>query len=480
MNPYQASKLLNPDLLAASICRNSFYFFVQEFWEVIINEKPIWNWHIEYICNQLQEIGERVKRREPTPYEYYLINVPPGSSKSTIVTVMYPMWCWTIDPTQQFICSSYASTVSEALADKSRKIFRSDKYQRYFPYVGLDRDNEAKTQFKNIVGGERRATSTNSAITAFHAHQIIQDDPLNPQMAFSEVERGNANKYNDETLSTRKVDKMVTPTIVVMQRLHENDLTGHLMAKGVSYYHICLPAELDTNIAPAELASKYQNGLLDPVRLPVTAIRKLEVQLGSYGAAGQLQQRPAPAEGGILKKKWFPIIDQPVPKGAVINFRMDPAYTDKTKNDPTGFFAYYMWGGMMYIVNAEDHYLEMPELLEFIPRYVQGHGYTPKSMIKVEPKASGKSIVQMLKKGALNIVEGRTPTDDKVTRANAISPTCEAGKVCLHKGPWNDKFLGQLAAFPNGAHDEFVDLLADAVSSEFLYEDGSYGFKRRN
>lgn len=474
------SKILNRDGLAASICKESFFFFVQEFWEVIINEKPVWNWHIKYLCDELQKIGERVKRREPTPYEYYLINVPPGSSKSTIISIMYPMWCWTIDASQRFICSSYASTVSEDLADKSRKIFYSEKYQRYFPSVGVDRENEAKTKFKNKKGGQRYASSTGSAITGIHAHQIIGDDPVNPQLANSETERNNANKYFDETLSTRKVDKLVTPTIIVMQRLHENDPTGHLIDKGVSYFHICLPAELDENISPAHLATNYTDGLLDPVRLPFDAIRKLEVSLGSYGAAGQLQQRPAPAEGGILKKKWFGITDLPVPKGVKVNFKLDTAYTEDQTNDPTGFFAYYMLNNIMYIVNAEDHYLEMPDLVAFIPEYVKRHGYTPSSMIKVEPKASGKSVVQMLKKGKLNIVEGRSPKDSKITRANAISPTCESGKVVLHRGAWNDKFLGQLGGFPNASHDEFVDLLCDAVSEEFLYSESDYKWKRKN
>jgi predicted phage terminase large subunit-like protein len=474
------------DALAASICRESFFEFVKEFWDVVINEKPIWNWHIEFICDQLQQIADRVKRREPTIHDYFIINVPPGTTKSTIVSVMYPVWCWVIDPTQRFICSSYSSTVAMDLADRSRRIFRSERFRKYFPEVLPDPDNDSKSQFKNQVGGERYATSTGAGITGVHAHQIIWDDPLNPQTAASETERDVANKYVDETLSTRKVDKLLTPTIIIMQRLHEDDPTGHLLekakhSKDIEVFHISLPAETSANVKPASLKEFYVDGLLDPKRLNHEAIRKLRAKLGTYGASGQLDQLPSPAEGGILKKRWFDIVGKTIPRDALIKFRLDTAYTEKQANDPTGFFAYFMENGFMYVVNSEEQYMEFPALEEYIPVYARNHGYSHRSTIKVEPKASGKSIVQKLKLiPGFNILEGRVPKDDKVTRVNSISASCEAGKVKLVRGSWNENFLNQISAFPTALHDDMLDCLVEAAYEEFIFNQENYGYKRKN
>jgi predicted phage terminase large subunit-like protein len=477
---------LHEDALAASICRDSFFEFVREFWDIIINEDPIYNWHIEYLCNFLQDVAMRVKDRLPAIHDYIIINVPPGSTKSSLVSVMYPMWVWTIDQSQRFICSSYSSTVALDLADRSRRIFRSEKFRRYFPEILPDPDNDSKSQFKNQHGGERYATSTGAGITGVHAHQLIWDDPLNPQTAASEADRKTAITYLDETLPTRKVDKLLVPTIIIMQRLHENDPTGHLLEKAkassdIRVFHICLPAEASANIKPASLKKNYKDGLFDPKRLPHQAIRKLRAQLGTYAASGQLDQLPSPAEGGILKKRWFETVDKTIPRDATIKFRLDTAYTEKQKNDPSGFFSYFMENGTMYIVNAEEQYMEFPDLEKYIPVYAKNNGYSHHSTIKVEPKASGKSVVQQLKLlPGINIMEGRVPVDDKETRVNSISATCESGRIKLIRGGWNENFLSQIGAFPNGLHDDMLDCLVEAAHEEFIVNMKKYGYRRAN
>lgn len=394
---------------------------------------------------------------------------------------MYPMWCWSIDPTQRFICSSYAADVALDHADKCRLIFRSDRYQRYFPTINPDRNNEAKSQFKNVLGGERYATSTGASITGTHGHQIIIDDPINPEQASSEADRKTANKYLDETLFTRKVDKQVTPTIMIMQRLHEDDCTGHILSKKLRVRHICLPAELSDNVKPAELKKFYVNGLFDPARLSHQIITAMREALGTYAASGQLDQLPSPAEGGILKKRWFEIVDKTIPKNVAIKVRLDTAYTEDQVNDPSGFFAYFMENGIMHVVNAEEQYLEFPELEKYIPVYCFNHGCDSRSTIKVEPKATGKSVVQKLKNiQGLNIFEGRVPKDDKTARVNAIAPSCEAGKVKLIRGAWNQKFLDQLGGFPNAKHDDMLDCFTEAGKEEFIEGGSDYGFRKVN
>jgi len=437
----------------------------------------VWNWHIEKLCGVLQGIGERVKARLPAEYEYVVINLPPGSSKSTIISIMYPMWCWTIDATQRFICTSYAGDISVDLADRSRRIFWSDKYRRYFPELLIDVENEAKSNFRNTLGGERYATSTGAAITGKHAHQILIDDNQNPQKAGSDVARLEANSYLGETLSTRKVDKVISAVIFVQQRLHEDDSTGFILEQGGRILHICLPAELSDAVRPVAWREYYVDGLLDPVRLSREVIKGLRKQLGSYAASSQLDQLPSPAEGGILKKFWFEVVDRHVPGGAVVKFKLDTAYTKKTTNDPTGFFAYFMEAGQMYVVNAEEQYMELPQLKKYLPVYCMRHGYSGKSTVKIEPKASGIDLYNEMKSiEGLNVMQDRSPKDDKITRAHSISARVEAGKVVLLRGAWNEAFLNQVGAFPNAKHDEHVDNLCSAVLEEFQQK--VYRYKR--
>lgn len=461
-------KLLPSDnQVDAELCRRSFYYFVQYFWDTIIAEEPIWNWHIEYLCNELQEIGIRVKNREHKEFDYFIINIPPGSSKSTIVSEMYPLWCWVIDPTQRFICGSYASTPAEDISEKCYNIYKSDKFLALFPHL-VEKSTGGKTGFKNGLLGERYTTSTGSGITGIHAHQIILDDPMSPLVAGSVVERTGANKWVSETISSRKVSNDFSVVIIVMQRLHEEDTTGYLIKKGLKIKHICLPVELSDDVKPVELKEKYEDGLFDKVRRSKESLIATKTDLGSYGYAGQMMQRPSPMDGGLIKKNWFPIIKRSeAPTDVVYNFQLDPAYTAKQVNDPTGATAYFKHENNIYIVNSTSVWKEFPELCKWLPEWVELHGYSDKSRIRIEPKASGKSVAQQIKRTTnLNIIEDEPPKDDKVTRVNSASPKMEAGRVFLIEGAWNEGWLNQVAAFPNGIHDDEVDNLTAIIHNE--------------
>lgn len=447
------------------LCRRSFYFFVQTFWNVVISEPPVWNWHIEKLCDELQAEAERIKARQPANFDYFIINVPPGSSKSTIISEMYPCWCWTIDVAQRFICGSHNATVAEDIADKCKKIFTSDLYKRLFPDVGIRSD--AKTHLENAHNGERYTTSTGTGITGIHAHQIIIDDPLNPQQAASEAEMKTANKWITETLSTRKVDKSIAITIIVMQRLHESDPTGFLTSdKKLRINHICLPGELSNNVKPAEWGKFYKNGLFDPVRLSKEILIGLKAQLGSYGYSGQIQQEPANLEDGLIKKRWFDIVDIDI-SGLPKSFVLDTAYTAKKNNDPSGFLAYVVRDNEVIITNWESHRLEFPDLVNYTETFARNNGYTHESILRVEPKASGKSLVQQLyRQTNLNIIESDNPEKDKVTRATSITKILESKRVKLLRGGWNEAFLLEVCTFPKAAHDEAIDCLVMCVNEE--------------
>ncbi len=469
---------LSPNKALAELCRRSFFRFVQEFWSVVIPEDPVWNWHIKYLCDELQYLNSFVMARKPKPYDL-IINIPPGTTKSTIVTQMYNAWVWTIDPKQRFTTSSYAHTLSLSHSIKTRDIVTSDKYQTLFPEVILKKDQSGKSDFRNSSGGQRFTTSTGGTVTGMHAHQILIDDGMNPQQSASEAERLAANNFITSTLSTRKIDKAVTVTILIMQRLHEDDPTGALLEKGKKVKHINLPAEDNGNVKPPELAERYVDGLLDPIRLNREVLDEAFIDLGSYGYAGQYGQDPAPPEGGLIKKEWFPIIDWEPPFSYLTwNFVADTAYTEKEENDPSGYLAYAKDKNDFIIRWAQTERLEFPELCKALPNFAHQHGYTRRSMVEVEPKASGKSLVQTLKRETdLNIKEGVPPAKDKVARVNDSSPTMESGRVKLIRGPWNKAFLDQLSTFPNAKHDEYVDCVTMMVGDT---RPKKKGLKRRN
>ena len=456
--------------------KDSFFNFVRLFWGVIIKEVPVYNWHIKYLCDELQAITPAIIKREKKLYDL-IINIPPGTTKSSICTIMYPVWLWTQDPTIRIITNSYSSDLSTEHATKSRDIVLSEKFRMIFPEVVLRYDKSAKQNYENTEGGARYTSSTGGTITGKHAHVIINDDPLNPSQAASIADRKQANEHT-KTLSSRKVDKENTPTITVMQRLHDEDVTGYLLTKksdGIK--HICLPAELSDNVKPEALKKKYVNGLLDPVRLSASVLAEAKIDLGSYGYANQFSQESAPVEGGILKAKWFDIVDWKDEYSQIIwNTAIDPAYSESTDNDESGFMQFGTLNNEMLIRFSEGVYKEFPELVKHTKTFSQLNGYSNKSIIFVEPKASGKSLVQFVKRESLiNIKEDVPPFKDKVARAQDISPICESKRVKLIRGSWNDQFLDQVKTFPNSKQDGQIDCLVIAVNNSLKKKQGSWG-----
>lgn len=472
------SKGLPPlDIIVAEQCRRSFYRFFLEFWETIEAVKLVPNWHIEYLCNQLQEVYETWARKEAQPD--VLINVPPGTSKSTTVTQLFPAWLWLKQPSIRIISSSYSASLSVGHGIKTRDCLRSDKFLRLFPgWIEGKGDEDGKTAYRNTKGGQRYTTSTGGAVTGVHADFLIFDDPLKPDQASSAAGLASAKKHL-ETMSTRKTDKARSVTLMVMQRLAELDPAGIWLASGRELRHICLPGELPSDpakaaalVRPVGLIARYVDGLLDPRRLTRVALAGLKVALGSYGYAGQVMQLPAPEEGGILKKAWFKSIPYPeflekVPgaQHAVWHFDADTAYTEKQKNDPTALLASCYIGQTLYVRWAVEMRLELPALKLKLMELVAQHGYSYLSKLHIEPKASGKSVVQELRAiSQLNVVEAPPPPDDKTTRVNTASPFIEAGRVVLIDGAWNENFISQCAGFPTAAHDDMLDTLTQAIA----------------
>lgn len=305
---------LHPIGLDASICRDSYRDFVDEFWDCVPGAgKFVPNWHIDVFCSELQIIAKRVFKKQLRLYDA-VFNVPFGTSKSTVISILFQGWVWSNMPQARFLCATHTDNLGLDLAGKAKDVVTSDKYQDYFPYVRIRRDRAAKNDYATTLGGERKSCTVGGKTpTGRHAHFIIIDDPLDPQGARSEAELETSAKFMTEVIPSRMVDKEVTPTILVMQRLHHRDPTAVMLEvskrEGATpVRHVCLPGELaegSAAVSPPELERCYRNGLMDPERLSRTVLDGYKAKLGTYAYAGQIRQNPVPRGGGMFKPQWF-------------------------------------------------------------------------------------------------------------------------------------------------------------------------------
>ena len=488
-----ATEVKNLQRIRAIECINSLYQFFIEFWDVTTNDELVNNWHIEKVCNELQEVGMRIARGDKSAYDL-IINIPPGTSKSTMVSVVFPIWLWLHKPDAVIISSSYSGGLSIDHSSKSKDIFKHERFQAYFQpifyqkygkYMVLVKDTEKF--WRNNFGGSRITTSTGGTITGKHGHLILRDDPINPEQAESKAYRDKANRFNDRTLSNRKKDKSKTPIVTVMQRLHDNDTTGNeLSKKGKSIRHVCLPAELSKFVSPAEYREFYKDGLLDSSRLSREILKDEKTNLGSFGYAGQYGQTPSPEGGGQIKHEWWVKIEESeLPVGLVWDLWLDGAYTKNTDNDPTGFMvaAYHKQHNRMYIRHYKSEYMEMPALLKDIKKYCKDYGINGRSKLYIEPKASGHSLKQMINDEVTELnavlIKGHLVSDGKEARLAVASPRVESGKVYLVTDNWNETFVTEIGGFPKASHDESVDLIGYSCDQYFGHP-AKKGVKRTN
>lgn len=471
-------KMISPadfDALKAELCRRDFGEFVREFWGEICSDPLVWNWHMDVLCSELQLVYERVIARQTKQYDL-VINVPPGSSKSTICSQMAQAWSWTRDAQLRHMTGSYSQALSYEQAQYTRDIIKCDKYRRYYPGMRLKEGRDSISNYRTMAGGQRFSCSVGGSATGFHAHIITIDDPINPKQSASEVELKSANEWIDKTLTTRKVDKSVSAMVLIMQRLHENDPTGHLIGKageGKAVRHICIPGEECDTINPPELRKHYRDGLMDPIRIPRHVLEELRIELGSYAYAGQILQNPAPEEGGLIKAHWFQRIgwqeffEMAANQAPVWQFVSDGAYTADERNDPCGLMAYCCFNNSLFIRKSRTRHLEQPEYERWIEEFFrEEHGSDRLSKVRIEPKANGISTAQhMQRRSKLNILLGPAPTRDKVSRVKDKQPFLESGRcylICTGGEEWVSEFLGEIKVFPNGRHDEHVDMLVMA------------------
>lgn len=437
--------------------------FVREAWHVLEPDAPlIWNWHLDALCMHLEAITFGQITR-------LLANVPPGSSKSMIVSVMWQAWEW--GPcglsSLRYLTTSFNEIPVKRDTRKTRDLIASEWYQSLWPEIALSRSGE--TSFANTNTGTREGVPFGS-LTSQRGDRLIIDDPHSTETAESPSDREKTTRRFREGAQNRLNDQTKSAIVVIMQRLHENDISGVIENLGMDYVRLILPMEFEvarrcrTSIGFVD--PRTQEGeLLDPVRFPREAVEKLKRDMGSYAYAGQYQQRPAPREGGMFKRSWFEIVDE-IPVAATRKVRAWDLGATEGGGDPTvGLKASRTPSGMFYVEDVRREQAGPAGVERLIVSTASQDGTGVTIRLPQDPGAAGKAYAATLvTKLAGYPVKVVAPTGAKETRATPAAAQAEAGNIKLLRGPWNEAFLDEICAFPSAAHDDQVDTLADAIN----------------
>lgn len=460
----------------------SLHAFLKAAWKYIDPSPFVDDWHLAAIAEHLEAVCYGDIRG-------LIVNQPPRTSKSSLL-VAFDAWVWaqpeisdTSGPGVQFLHTSYAQTLSIRDSVKTRRLIESPWYQRLWgDRVKVTSDQNTKIRFDNTAGGYRIATSVGGTLTGEGGGVIVIDDPHNAMEAESETVRQSTVDWFDNALSTRLNNPQTGAMILVMQRLHEDDLTGHILSShgAQDWVHLMLPMRYERERA----AILYPNAigwsdprteegeLLTPARYDEASVRRLERQLGPYGAAGQLQQRPEPKGGGILKRDyWVPWERATYPVFEYVLASIDTAYTEDEENDPS---AMTVWGLFkddhdvmrVMLVNAWAEKLELHDLVTKIAATAKRFGVN--HMI-IENKAAGISTAQEIRRiyhyedWGVQLVDPKAT--DKVARAYSVQPMMADGNVYAPLDfSWADMVVTQCASFPKAKHDDLVDTVTAALT----------------
>lgn len=467
-------------------CERSLMSFTRHAWSIIEPAQEFKeNWHLEAIAEHL----EAVSRGD---INMLIISVPPGCMKSILVSVAFPAWEWIKEPGLRYLGASYGIDLAIRDAQKCRDVITSDWYRSYWgERVQIRTGDDNKLKYSLTSGGWRMATSVGGRATGEHPDRKIIDDPHNAKQAESDAERESALTWFDRTLSTRGMSRGAR-TILVAQRFNEQDLTGHILAEKFSGDHLCIPMEYDGNRRVTSLGwtdpRQNKGELLWPAMFNEAQVSDLKQRLGVYGASGQLQQEPAPPDGGILNTQYFQLWSPSngLPQFEYVLQSYDCAFTDKTSNDPTActVWAVFTHKGQrnVMLIDAWDEHLTYPELraraiMDWATEYGGGDKRSPHhrarrpDRVLVEEKAAGISLIQDLRLARVPVVTYNPGGSDKIARAHQAAPTLELGIIWVpesgknpgHPVGWASGFMKQLSKFPRTPHDDYVDTFTQAI-----------------
>ena len=470
---------LAPEALDRALQVRSMHEFIQGAWPTLEPGRHFYdNWHIESICEHLEAVVSGEVRR-------LIINIPPRHMKSLLCAVAFPCWAWIHKPHLQFLFASYASSLSIRDSVKCRRLLSSDYYTQLNPTHHLTSDQNQKQRFENNSNGHRISTSVGGALTGEGGDIIVIDDPHSVAESESEAVRQSTCEWFDTVATTRLNDPKTGAFVIIMQRVHQSDLTGHIISRAEEqaldehWVHLSVPAEYESHhphpFRPAPPTSSFtpqitsdprteEGALLWPERIPQNTIDALKISLGSYAAAGQLQQRPAPKGGGILQSKWWRKWErEQVPTYSYLLQSYDTAFE---KNDNAAYSARTTWGifnyGNRHAIMLVEYWrgrVEYPELRKLAKESYQE--WSPDCVL-IEKKASGSSLLQDLRMAGIPVIP-YSPDKDKVARAHSAAVIFEAGLVWYPARRWAEEVIQHAAVFPAGDGADVVDTITQAI-----------------
>lgn len=460
---------------------------MRQAWEVLHPTEPLeWNWHLQVICDHTQALAESLFRARTDPnYEMpdqnALYNVPPRSLKTEQLGIFFPAWVWLHDPSVHVRYVSGNDRVRKTASQGNRDLITSDWYVNSFrPKWKIRADSDNIGQADNTAKGRIYYSTYEQKVTGEGTDIIIIDDPIDAAEADSDVVRTQVNDKWDRALSNRVKHEKRCLRIGIMQRLHEDDWSGHVLKSG-NFRHVCIPAEYEIEreckcadcraggvsfLGPYDPRTK-EGELLHAERFGPKQIAAAK-QKGSYYYAGQYQQRPSPAEGGMFKKSWWGTFDP----GDLPSFRRVMLFADLAfKKTATGSRTAMIVVGELrekrYFLDAYAGRIDAAEMIRQIAKMrAKWEPVQPIRTVVIEAKAAGDPIVSVMKKeGVAGLVLWDPKNDSKESRAAAIVGEVEAGDVLLPRGAsWKDDFIHELAVFPNGSYDDFVDVTSMALN----------------
>lgn len=464
-----AKRLAVEDIDGSRTRCERFVNFVREAWHVLEPAMPyVHGWHIDLICEHLEAITYDLFEKNGLDNRL-LINVPPGTMKSLLVSVFWPAWEWgpVNRPHLRYISTSYSEPFALRDCRRMRDLCQSDWYQaRWGDRVKLVSHGEK--HFENTKRGERRGVAFGS-LTGGRGDRVLIDDPHSVDTAESDAERLRTLRRFRESVPLRLNDQQKSAIILIMQRLHADDCSGVAIDAKLGYTPIILPMEFERarrTVTPFGADPRTKEGeLLFPERFPENVINRDKHAMGSYAVAGQFQQRPVPREGGMFKHHWFDGKRvQAIPRFRHMVRHWDLAATvENTAAYTAGVKIGVTPTGEYHVVDVIRVRLEGPGVRRLIFQTARQDGTAVEISLPQDPGQAGKTQAQsMVKLLAGHRVKATPETGSKITRAEPFAAQCEGGNVYLHEATWNEDYINELCLFPGGKYADQVDASSGA------------------
>jgi predicted phage terminase large subunit-like protein len=454
----------SPANMYADVLRHDLCAFIhRSFIELEAGKQFLWNWHIEVLAAKLEDVRRGNCKR-------LIVNMPPRHLKSDTISIAFPAWVLGHDPTKQLLSVTYAQDLSDNLARRSRTLMTSPFYQALFD-TRISRGREAVSDYETTAGGYRLSTSISGVLTGRGADIIVIDDPLKADDALSESRRRSVNEWYDNTLRSRLNNQEKGAIIIVMQRLHADDLVAHVQ-EHESWDVLSFPAiaemdEMYDVLTPygRRRIHRKTDEILQPTLLSATRLADLRRGMTEYNFAAQYQQDPQPPSGNIVKRKWLKFYgppEKPERFDQIIQ-SWDTANKDTELSDYSVCTTWGVVRNHLYLLDVYRRKLDFPSLKRAVLDLARLH---KAKLVLVEDKASGTQLIQELRAGHFSIVKEAPAMDgDKIMRLHSQTAKIEGQFVLFPKeAPWLEAYLAELISFPNSKYDDQVDSTVFALA----------------